>query len=123
MLKFNKTYFILSVVLLALEIVIAVYAHDAYIRPFAGDFFVVMLIYCFIRSFAGYNVNRTLIGVLLFAYVLEVLQYFHIVNLLRVQDVAAARIMIGTNFAWTDMLMYTLGVLLAWLIERRLKRV
>jgi hypothetical protein len=29
----------------------------------------------------------------------------------------------GTNFAWADILMYTLGMLLVWLMERSVKRV
>jgi hypothetical protein len=122
MFKFNKTYFILSVLLLATEIIIVVYTNDGYIRPFGGDFLWVILIYCIIKTIIKCDVNRTVIAVLLFAFVVEVLQYFHILNLLGLQGSAAARIIMGTDFAWTDMLMYTLGMLLVWLVERRIKR-
>jgi DNA integrity scanning protein DisA with diadenylate cyclase activity len=118
MFTFSKTYFALSAILLAIEVAIGFYMRDAYIRPFGGDFLVVILIYCFVKSFIKCNVNGTLIGVLLFAYLIEILQYFHFVNLLGLQNAAAARIIIGTHFAWTDMLMYTLGILLVWISER-----
>jgi hypothetical protein len=116
--RFNSTYFVLSVILFAAEVLIALYLRDAYIRPFGGDFLVVILIYCAVKSFLRCTVNRAVIFVLLFAYVIEILQYFHLVNLLGLEHSAIARIVLGTYFAWTDMLMYTLGMLLVWLIER-----
>lgn len=119
MFRFDRTYFMLFVILLMIEIIIGVYAHDAYIRPYGGDFLVVVMIYCLIRSFTKYNVNSTAIGTLLFAYAVEVSQRFHLVNLLGLQNSTAACIIMGTSFAWTDMLMYTLGILMVWLIERR----
>lgn len=117
--RFNSNYFILSVILFGVEVLIALYLHDAYIRPFGGDFLVVILIYCVVKSFLRCTVNRAVIFVLLFAYLIEILQYFHLVNLLGLEHSTIARIVLGTYFAWTDMLMYTLGMLLVWLVERR----
>lgn len=123
MFKFNRTYFILSLLLLATEIIIIAYTNDAYIRPFVGDFLWVILIYCLIKTIVKSDVNLTVVGVLLFAVVIEVLQYFHILNLLGLQGSAIACIIMGTDFAWTDILMYTLGMLMVWLTERSVKRV
>jgi hypothetical protein len=120
---FNGTYFVLALMLLAVEIGIAVYVKDAYIRPFGGDFLVVILIYCAIKSFINCPLNSTVIFVLLFAYVIEVLQYFHFADLIGLQAYPVARIILGTYFAWTDMLMYTLGMLLVWVVERSRKEV
>lgn len=117
MFKFNSTYFILAIVLFMVEFFIGFYMHDVFIRPFGGDFLVVILLYCMVKSIANTKVRATAIGVLLFSYMVETLQYFHIVNVLGLQNSRVACIIIGTGFSWIDMLMYTLGIILVWLIE------
>ena len=74
--KFNPRYFLFTLILFVVEVLIAIYAHDPIIRPYVGDVLVVMLIYCFIKSFFKTPVVSTAIGVLIFSYVIEVLQYF-----------------------------------------------
>jgi len=110
MLKFKRKYFISATILFLVEVFIALFVHDNFIRPFFGDVLVVILIYCFIKSFINSQVIITAIAVLLFAYTIEVLQYFNIVKVLGLQNSAVARTVIGTSFAWTDLLAYTLGI-------------
>ena len=117
MLSFNSKYFSLALLLLITEIIIGTWVHDSFIRPFGGDFLVVILIYCILKSFINTPVSPAVIGVLLFAYLVEVSQYFHLVRLLGLERSTAARIIMGTSFSWTDMLMYTLGMLLVLVIE------
>ena len=117
-LKFNRIYFFLAVLLLMVETIIGLYMHDDYIRPFGGDFLVVILIYCLIKSFIKCDVNYTALGVLLFAYFIEWCQWLHLINILGLQGSFTARMLLGTSFAWADMLMYTLGILFVWLTER-----
>jgi hypothetical protein len=50
-------------------------------------------------------------GVLLFAYVIETLQYFDLVGKLGLKHSRIANIVIGNSFAWLDILAYTLGIL------------
>lgn len=119
MFTFNRTYFIFAILLFITEVLIAVFIKDAFIRPYGGDFLVVILIYCTVKSFINIGVTPAAIGVLLFAYLIETLQYFHIVDLLGLQGSKVARIVIGTGFSWMDMLMYTLGILMVWLVETK----
>lgn len=119
MFKFNPTYLILTLILFSIEICIALFVHDQFIRPYLGDFLVVVLIYCFVKSFLNTPVVPTAIGVLLFAYTVEVLQYFKLVELLGLQHSRAARIIIGSSFEWQDMLAYTTGIIAVILIEKR----
>jgi hypothetical protein len=51
------------------------------------------------------------VGVLLFAYLIETLQYFDLVGKLGLKHSKIANIVIGNSFAWMDMLAYTLGIL------------
>ncbi len=107
----------MMVLLLITEGLIAAYLHDALIRPYGGDFLVVILIYCFVKSFLSTPVTITAIGVLLFAYAVEFSQYVHIINRLGWEKSKMARVLMGTFFSWTDMLAYTLGTLLILVAE------
>jgi hypothetical protein len=109
-LLFNKQYFSLTLLLFAIEIMIAKYVHDDFVRPYIGDMLVVILIYCFAKTFINTKLIPTAMLVLLFAYFIEALQYFKIVNILGLQQYKLARIIIGTSFSWVDILMYTIGI-------------
>jgi len=80
--KFNWYYFVLTILLLGLEILIALFVHDGIIRPYIGDLLVVILIYCFVKSFVNTPVFMTAVSVLLFSYTVEILQYLKITNVL-----------------------------------------
>lgn len=117
-LKFSPFYFISALLLFVTEVLIALFVHDQFIRPYIGDFLVVILIYCFVKSFLNTPVVPTAVGVLLFAYTVELLQYFRIVEVLGLQHSRAARIIIGSSFEWQDLLAYTLGILVVVLVEK-----
>jgi hypothetical protein len=65
---------------------------------------------------------QTAIGVLIFSYVVEILQYFKVVELLGLERSNFARIVIGTSFEWMDLVAYTTGIGLVLLIENRINR-
>jgi hypothetical protein len=117
---FYKRYFLSTIILFAIEVYIGTYMHDAVIRPYGGDFLVVMLIYCFVKSFFNTPFFITACWVLVFAYVVEISQYFHLVTLLGWEHSQAARIIMGTSFSFTDLLMYTLGISTVLLLEKLL---
>jgi hypothetical protein len=122
MLTFNKKFFIFATILFIIEILIAVYVRDLFVRPYVGDYLVVMLVYCAVRTFIKAPVLRLAIGVLLFAYLIELLQYFRLVNMLGLQDNIVAKTVIGYGFEWKDMLAYTLGILTVLFLERKALR-
>lgn len=114
---FNKSYFIIAVLIFLVEIFIALYVHDNFIRPYVGDFLVVILIFCFLKSFLNIPVLPTALSVLLFSYVIESLQYFQLVKKLGLQHSKLARIVIGTSFEWIDIFAYTMGIAFIIFIE------
>lgn len=115
---FRKTYFLFSMLLLFAEILIGIYVHDSLVRPFGGDFLVVIFLYCLVKSFGNIPVFTAAIWVLIFAYAIEVSQYFPLVNLLGLQSFKLAKILLGTTFSFYDLLAYTLGILLVLTIEK-----
>jgi Protein of unknown function (DUF2809) len=118
---FNKKYFALTILLLGIEILIAKYMHDDIIRPYGGDVLVVILIYCFVKSFWHAPVWPTALSVLLFAFVIEGLQYVKIVNILGLQHNKIASVVIGTSFAWMDIVCYIMGIAIVLGGERLLR--
>lgn len=119
MLRFDKTYFLLAFILFIIEICIAVFIRDSFIRPYVGDYLVVILIYCSVRTVLKAPVIKVAIAVLLFSYTIETLQYFQIVNRLGLQNNIIAKTAIGYGFEWLDILAYTLGVFTVLLFERK----
>jgi Protein of unknown function (DUF2809) len=119
-LTLNKKYLYLSIILFALEIIIAKYIHDDFIRPYIGDLLVVVLIYCFLKSFLNVHYLKMAIAVLIFSYCIEALQFIKLVNIVGLQNYKWARIIIGTSFSWIDMLMYTIGIIIVIVVEKKL---
>ena len=78
---FNRFYFFWSLLLFGTEVLIALYTTN-WIRAYFGDFLVVILLYCLIKSFFVVRKDYALIGVLLFSYLIETLQYFRFVELI-----------------------------------------
>ena len=122
MLTFNLRFFLITILFFVTEVLIALYVKDDFVRPYVGDYLVVMLIYCAVRTFIKANPVKVAIAVLLFAYMIELLQYFRIVDRLGLSGNQVAKTVIGYGFEWWDMLAYTLGVLTIVLMEKRPKK-
>ncbi len=115
--QFNRRYFLLALLLFAVEVYIATSVNDHFVRPFVGDYLVVILLYAFLRAFWNTSVRRAALSVLVFSYVLEILQYFKLVELLHLEHIRWARIVIGTSFAWEDLVAYFLGIATVFVVE------
>jgi hypothetical protein len=120
MLKLRVKYLLPAVLLFIVEVCIALFARDRFIRPFVGDFLVVIFLYCLSKSFLDISTLKLAISILLFAFFIEYLQYIGIVNLLGLRDSRLANIIIGNSFEWTDLLAYSLGILTVVFIEYKL---
>ena len=107
--KFNRNYFILFILLFIIEVLIALYVHDNFVRPYFGDVLVVILIYCFLKSILNISKFKILIFVLLFSFSVEIAQYFNIVSLLGLQNSKLANVVLGNSFAFKDLFCYLAG--------------
>ena len=118
MFQFNRNYFKLTILLFLIETAIALYLHDNFVRPYFGDFLVVMLLYCFLKSFLNVSVWLAAGFVLLFSFAIETAQYFNMVEKLGLQHYKIAKVVLGNSFAWMDLLAYVLGILAVISIEK-----
>ena len=107
---FNKNYFLLFILLFFIEVLIALFVHDNFIRPYFGDVLVVILIYTFVMSFIKASKVQVAIVVLLFAFGIEMAQYFNFVALLGLQQSKLAKVVLGSSFAVEDLICYVVGI-------------
>ena len=112
--KINKRliYGILTVVLTAIEVLIALFVQDSFVRPYVGDMLVVIVVYCFVRIIIPEGVRLMPLYVFLFAALVEVLQFFHIVDILGLGDSAFFRTLIGGTFDIKDIACYGIGCII-----------
>lgn len=103
--------------LLVIEVLIALYMHDAFIRPYGGDILVVILIDALLRAFFPEKPRLLPLYVFFFAVCVEFLQKIHIVDLIGLGHIAFFRVLIGTGFSYYDILCYAAGCILAAGIE------
>lgn len=118
MLTFNSRYFLATVILFLVEIFIAVFVRDQFIRPYLGDFLVVIFLYCLVKSFLKISIITAAVSVLLFAYAIEILQYIDLIGFLNLQNSEVAKIVLGNHFDWEDIVAYTLGIIFVVSIEK-----
>ena len=121
-LTFNRNYFIGFIILLLIEILIERFFKTGFIRHTLGDYLVVILLYCFVRAFTNLTVKIAAISVLIFAYIVEVLQYLNIVSFLGLSSNKTANIIIGNTFSFSDILAYTFGIITVVLFEKLINK-
>ncbi|MDI9879709.1 ribosomal maturation YjgA family protein [Flectobacillus longus] len=107
-------YPFISIILFIYEAYLALYAHDAFFRPFFGDFIAVIFAYTFLKSFfyrtKQYD-TKLATGALGVAYFLEFLQKIHFLETSGLAKYKIMPMLIGSAFSWLDIIAYTLGYL------------
>ena len=116
--RFSRRYLLLTLVVFAIELFIALKVRDTFIRPFIGDVLVVVLIYCAVRTVLPTRPVPTALAVLAFACTVELAQYFQVVSRLHLEHNAILRTAIGMHADPLDVLAYATGTLLIVLVER-----
>lgn len=106
--KKRGIYFLIFGILFAVEIYIAVFVHDAFVRPYLGDVLVVGVVYCFIRIFLPERVVLLPLYVFIFALTIEILQLFDFAGRIGLEN-KILRIILGSVFDWKDIGCYAVG--------------
>lgn len=81
--RFDLKSFLCFLLIFVIEVIIALFVKDSIIRPYGGDVLVVILMYYFFKTFVKMNPLPLAIGVLFFAYAVEIGQYFNLVEVLN----------------------------------------
>lgn len=116
--SFDVKYFLAFCLLLAAEIWIAVFVHDRFVRPYLGDVLVIPVLYCLIRAVWDRAPSLLPLWVFLFAALVELSQYFRLVERLHLEGSTILRVVLGATFDVADLLCYAAGAALLFLWQR-----
>jgi hypothetical protein len=118
--KFNKTYTLLFISILIIEMLIAAFLTSGFIRHTFGDYLVVILLFCFFKSFINVSSFYIAIYVLLFAYSIEFLQLINLLQILSLENNHLAKLILGSTFHISDLVAYTLGIITVIIMEYKI---
>jgi len=114
-------YAVFFILILILEIIIALFVRDRFIRPYGGDILVTVLICCFARVFFPRKPKLMPVYVFLFAVCVEIGQYFDFVSLLGLGESRFFRVLLGSTFSFADIICYGVGCVIFALGEYLLR--
>lgn len=119
-LRLSLKYFLLTLVIFFVEVLIATWLKDIFfVRAYLGDVIVVILLYTFIKSFLSITNNEKLItGIFIFSCCVEFAQYFNVAEKLGFQPGSIMYIIIGNSFSWIDIVCYAAGCLLLYIFVK-----
>lgn len=120
--QYRLKYSFIFLLFLAIEVFIAIFVNDKIIRPYYGDIFVVVVLYFFIKIFTINKIKYLSIYILLFAILVEFLQYINIVEILGLSNIKFFKILIGTTFDFKDIFCYFLGAVPLFILDYKRRK-
>lgn len=117
--RWNWKYAAIAFSIFLIEVLIALFVRDKFIRPFLGDVLVVVLLYFGFRTILKAGAKSIAIGVLLFAVVIEVSQFLNLAERLGLKENSVAEIILGSTFDWLDIFAYVVGTFAAYFSDKK----
>ena len=120
--KERLTYALIFGAVFFIEVLIALFVRDNFIRPYVGDMLVTVLIAAFLRVIIPRGLRLLPLYVFIFSAMVEIAQYFDIVKLLGLESSRILSILIGRTFSFADILCYAVGCLAFFGIDYLLQK-
>lgn len=120
--KRRTRYAAAFLIFLIIEVLIALYIHDTFVRPYLGDVLVVVVLYLAFKVFRPDGLRFLALYIFIFATLVECLQYFNLIQLLRIERNTFLGVLLGSVFDINDILCYGIGCILLGIFEWRIKR-
>jgi len=115
--KKRLPYAVAALLLFLIELFIALFVHDTFVRPYFGDVLVVILLWCIIKTVFPADRVWLTPAIFLFACLVELSQIIPLVDLLGLGDVPILATIMGRSFSLPDILCYGCGCLLIFGLE------
>lgn len=115
---FRPGYALAAVLLFAVEVLIALFVNDVFVRPYVGDVLAVILVFAAIRAVLAIGTWTAAALALSIAIVIEVGQLIRILDILGLAHHQWLRIVLGTGFDVKDLFAYAAGALIAVAVDR-----
>ena len=110
-------YAVTTFVIFLIELLIALFVRDNFIRPYVGDMLVVVLLFTGLRIVLPEKPRILPLYVFFFAALVEGLQAIKLVELLGLAENRFFSVLIGTTFDSKDIICYGVGCVLCGLWE------
>ncbi|MBY8335849.1 DUF2809 domain-containing protein [Alteriqipengyuania sp. NZ-12B] len=107
-----------AVILLVVEVLIALYVRDRFVRPYLGDVLAVMLVHCALRAVLPIGPLLAAASAFGIALVIELGQLVVILGMVGLEDNAVAATVLGSGFDPVDIACYAAGALAVLAIDR-----
>ena len=118
----NAPYVVAAVLLLFIEVLIALFVRDAFVRPYLGDVLAVALVYAALRAVTPLRLVAALGVTLGIAFAIEFAQLFGLLGALGLGDNQLARVVLGGVFDVADLAAYVAGAVVIVMAEMGLRR-
>lgn len=118
----RKRYAAVAAFLFVIEVLIALFVRDQFVRPYLGDVLAVMLVYAGLRAATPLGTAASVGVALGIALVIEVAQALNLLGALALADNQVSRIVLGGAFDMLDMAAYLAGGVVVLAVEAGLQR-
>jgi len=118
----RTAYLVAAIAIFAIEVLIALFVRDAFIRPYVGDVLAIALVYTALRAITPLSPGPAIILTLAIALTVELGQLFGIARALGLESNPVARVVLGGSFDLADLAAYAAGALLIVAVEVWQKR-
>jgi hypothetical protein len=120
MTKSRVTYFILIIITIVIGLLSR---HYSFIPAFIGDILWALMVYFMVRFiFINKSYPFTILASAGFCYVIEFSQLYKAPWIDELRLTLFGRLVLGSTFLWSDLLCYTVGIILGVLIDQSIKR-
>ena len=102
--------------ILGTEILIALFVHDSFVRPYLGDVLAVICVYFFARIFLQGKPVYLSVFVTVFAFAVELIQLTPLSDVLP----SPLSVIVGGTFDFKDLICYFVGGALCFFIDRKI---
>ena len=120
--RLRISYGIAFAILFVIEGLIALFVHDAFIRPYVGDVLVMVVLYCLVRIIIPVKYKLLPLYIFFFATVVECLQYLKLVRVLGLESNTFLYVLIGSTFDTKDIMCYGIGFIILELYDWQIRR-
>lgn len=105
-----------------MEVAIALFVRDRFVRPYLGDVLAVVLVYCGLRAVLPLRVLPAAVLAFAIGALIEFGQGVNLLDLLGLRGNQVIAVVLGGSFEWLDFVAYAAGALLALAAERFIHR-
>lgn len=115
--RFHLGYAVAAALVFVIEVLIALFVRDSFVRPYLGDVLAVVLVYLGLRAVTRLGVVGALTATLAIALAIELGQLFGLIDALGLRGNRLAHVVLGGSFDPKDLVCYAAGAVVIAVAE------